>query len=166
VRGDEDVAGEEGLEVYEGEGVGGCVEDLPGFLSLGVPLLVVVVVGFCLSYLGGYGEGPEFYELVCEGGHVFDPGCAFLAWGECTDVVSVSMESVAVEVGAAKSRASSDVTSPSLRQQHRGSQTPTLIYHSHLDYRIFHLLLEYMCITVEKSATVIERAYMYAAAVG
>lgn len=27
---DEDVAGEQGFEVHEGEGVGGCVEDLPG----------------------------------------------------------------------------------------------------------------------------------------
>lgn len=29
-RADEDVAGQEGLEVYEREGVGGCVEDLRG----------------------------------------------------------------------------------------------------------------------------------------
>lgn len=28
--GDEDVAGEEGLEVHEGEGEWGCVEDLGG----------------------------------------------------------------------------------------------------------------------------------------
>jgi hypothetical protein len=29
VRGDEDVTGEERFEVYKGEGMGGCVEDLP-----------------------------------------------------------------------------------------------------------------------------------------
>jgi hypothetical protein len=39
---------------------------------------LLVVVGVCLSYLGGYGEGPEFYELVCEGGH-FGPEYVFLA---------------------------------------------------------------------------------------
>jgi hypothetical protein len=52
MRGDENVAREEGFEVYEGEGVGGCVEDLPGFLSLCVPLLVVGGGGGLFIVLG------------------------------------------------------------------------------------------------------------------
>jgi hypothetical protein len=117
MRGDENVAREEGFEVYEGEGCGGGVEDLPVCLSLGAR------VGFgggwlwWKSYLGGYGEGPEFDELVCEGCHfglvLWVVSC--LLGRPRADVVSVSTESV-VEVGAVKSRAS-DVTSPSLRQQ-------------------------------------------------
>ena len=72
MRGDEDVAREEGFEVYEGECEGGCVEDLPLCLSLGV--CFGGFGGWCCwyeweSYLGGYGEGPEFDEFGCEGCH-------------------------------------------------------------------------------------------------
>ena len=49
-----------------------------------------------LSYLGGYGEGTEFYELVCEGSHVlFFYYPVLLGLDErVIDVVSVSMEDV------------------------------------------------------------------------
>jgi hypothetical protein len=77
MRGDENVAREEGFEVYEGEYEGGCVEDLPLCLSLGVCCVFFGGFGGLVgasryeweSYLGGYGEGPEFDELVCEGCH-------------------------------------------------------------------------------------------------
>lgn len=44
MRGDEDVAREEGFEVYEGECCGGCVEDLPFVSAWGCVLEGLVVV--------------------------------------------------------------------------------------------------------------------------
>jgi len=60
--GDEDVAREEGFEVYEGEGEGGCVEDLhvPGLLSWEVVGVGLFIGGYG-TYLRGHGEGAEFY---------------------------------------------------------------------------------------------------------
>jgi hypothetical protein len=53
-RADEDVAGEEGFEVYEREGVWGGVEDLGGIFR------IVEGKGGCWAYLRRYVEGAEF----------------------------------------------------------------------------------------------------------
>ena len=52
------------------------------------------------SYLGGYGEGAEFYELGCEGRHCCVLSLLIALAREWNYVVSVSMEGV-IEVGAA-----------------------------------------------------------------
>lgn len=57
--------------------------------------------------MGGYGEGPEFDELVFEGCHVlFYPGNVFLSCSEesvCTDVVSVCQWRVLLELSCEES---------------------------------------------------------------
>jgi hypothetical protein len=67
--GDEHVAGEQGFEVYEGEGEGGGVEDLPGVLSWWTGVEVVME-------LEGYGtwevtvKGPNLIRELGKGGIV------------------------------------------------------------------------------------------------
>jgi hypothetical protein len=69
VRGDEDVAREEGFEVYEGECCGVVWKTYRLSQLGGVFWRAWWLWLWWKSYLGGYGEGPEFDELVCKGCH-------------------------------------------------------------------------------------------------